>query len=182
MKKIIITIISTLAVLIISFLIFIYSGVYDISTASKHNAMTLWVINTLKDNSIERRDKDLKVPNLNDSLLIKEGFEHYAKMCVGCHAAPGVKQGETVKSFYPTPPKIYRFANKLGPKETFWIIKNGIKMTAMPAYGNSHADSVIWGITAFITKKLGNMNADEFSKWYQSLAQKENAGKNDDDD
>ena len=37
----------------------------------------------------------------------------------------------------------------------FWVIKNGIKMTAMPAWGLSHDDATIWAMVAFIFKMSG---------------------------
>ena len=34
--------------------------------------------------------------------------------------------------------------------ELFWIIKNGIKMTGMPAFGPTHQDEQIWNIVGFV--------------------------------
>jgi mono/diheme cytochrome c family protein len=38
------------------------------------------------------------------------------------------------------------------PKEAFWVIKHGIKMSAMPAWGFSHDDPTIWSMVAFVQK------------------------------
>jgi len=53
----------------------------------------------------------------------------------------------------------------MNPRETFWTIKYGLKMTGMPAYGPTHADDKIWAITAFITQKLGTMTPLEYNTW-----------------
>ena len=34
----------------------------------------------------------------------------------------------------------------------FWVIKHGVKMTGMPAWGASHDDDVIWSLVAFLNK------------------------------
>jgi mono/diheme cytochrome c family protein len=38
------------------------------------------------------------------------------------------------------------------PAEEFWIVKHGIKMTGMPAWGVTHSDAEIWNIVAFLQK------------------------------
>ena len=38
------------------------------------------------------------------------------------------------------------------PREAFWVIKHGIKMSAMPAWGGSHDDATIWSMVAFLQK------------------------------
>jgi mono/diheme cytochrome c family protein len=43
----------------------------------------------------------------------------------------------------------------------FWIVKNGIKMTGMPAFGPTHDDKTIWNIVAFVNQ-LPNMTAEQY--------------------
>ena len=52
------------------------------------------------------------------------------------------------------------------PAETFWIIKHGIKMTAMPAWGKTHDDRLIWDMVAFVRKLPGLSPAQ-----YQAITQ-----------
>ena len=171
MKKIILTVIILLAVFACGFLLYIKSGMYDISQLTPHNSFTKWVINTTKHNSIDKRMKDNNVPaNLGDSSLIIEGFTHYNEMCSGCHAAPGKEAEELAQGLYPKPPLIYKHAEESDAQEFFWIIKNGIKMTSMPAYGPTHDDQKIWAITAFVTSKLPKMSADEYKEWSKKYA------------
>ena len=151
----------TIAVLVLLFFIFLYSGFYNIGATSPHNKLTLWVISKLKDNSIEHHSKSIIVPNLNDTAMAAVGFLRYREMCVGCHGAPGVKQNEIAAGLYPKPPRLYRSIVDLTPQELFWITKNGIKMTGMPAFGPTHTDKMIWNIVAFM-KQLPKMSASEY--------------------
>ena len=176
MKKILASVVLTLIVLILGFVAYIYSGSYDISQLTPHNALTKWAIRTTTHHSIEARIKDIQVPALNDSSMIIEGFGHFQEMCVTCHAAPGKDADELVEGLYPKPPKIYKFADHLEPKETFWVIKNGIKMTSMPAFGPTHSDEKIWAITAFVTQKLAKMSPQEYQDWSQEYAGHDEAG------
>jgi len=147
--------------LIAVFFIFIFSGAYDISATKPHYRFTRWIINTLVDNSVKHHAKDIKAPNLNDTSLVRIGFSHYNEMCSGCHSTPGVEQNEVVKSFYPRPPKLVRVINEWTPSELFWMTKNGIKMSGMPAFGTTHSDKEIWAIVAFM-QKLPAMTKEQY--------------------
>ena len=47
-------------------------------------------------------------------------------------------------------------------KNVFWIIKNGIKMTGMPAFASTHDDKAIWAITAFMLNKMNSLSPEEY--------------------
>jgi|ERR1039457_4663379 cytochrome c553 len=162
---------SAIIILIIGSLVFVYSGFYNMSATSHHNKLTLWMINTMRDNSIKyhANDSSIMPPNLTDTSLIKTGFVHYSHMCVGCHGAPGIDQGEILmKGLYPRPPKLVRTAKEFTPQQLFWITKNGFKMTGMPAFGPTHSDDKIWAIVAF-TQKLPNMTNEQYKILFNEM-------------
>ena len=161
MKYLVRTVI-VLVIFLVGMLLFLYSGAYNVSAMVPHNKLTLWIINTLKDNSIERRSNDIKTPNnLNDTSLIKIGFEHYKEMCQGCHGAPGIERNEIGQGLYPKPPNLAHSAKEMPASELFWITKNGIKLTGMPAFGKTHSDDKIWALVAFM-KTLPNMTKEQY--------------------
>lgn len=45
--------------------------------------------------------------------------------------------------------------------ELYWVIKNGIKMTGMAAFGPTHSEDELWGIVAFL-KRLPNLRPEEY--------------------
>ncbi len=153
---------SVIAVFIIGYLIFIYSGIYDISALVPHDKLTLWMMNTVRDNSIEHNAKNnINTPNLSDTSLIKMGFIHYREMCVGCHSGPGIERSEIGQGLYPKAPSLARAAKDWTPQQLFWITKNGLKMTGMPAFAPTHSDEMIWAIVAF-TKKLPTLTKEQY--------------------
>jgi len=173
--KILIGALLTLVILIVGSIIFIYSGLYNVSAINKETGIMRWVLNTTSDKSVEHYAKDISVPNLTDPLMIKEGFEHYDEMCVSCHGAPGKEESELSKGLNPHAPYLARSARHMDPKELFWVTKNGIKMTGMPAWGKTHSDEKIWAMVAFM-KKLPDMNAEEYEKMgNESVPQEVNA-------
>jgi hypothetical protein len=65
----------------------------------------------------------------------------------------------------PDPPDLNDLANEREPKELFWDIKNGIKMTGMPSFGAIEVpDQEFWSIVAFV-KKLPSVSDDDFKSW-----------------
>lgn len=165
--KYILTIAGTLLALIAAGLIYIYSGTFNPAANAPHKHMTLWIINKTRSKSIRKRVKEIQVPDLSDTSILRTGFIHYNEMCVTCHGAPGIEKSEAAEGLYPRAPLIYKFASKMKPAGTFWIIKNGIKMTGMPAMSVTHSDDKIWAMTAFITEKLGNMSTEEYKEWQE---------------
>jgi cytochrome c len=166
MKKIIVTIILTIVVLIFGSYIYIVSGAYDISQLIPHNGLTKSIIGITTHNSINKRINGIIVPtNLKDTGMIVSGFKLYTGMCSNCHSAPGQKPDDMAEGLYPKPPELYKHSEEGDAQEFFWIIQNGIKMTSMPAFKPTHNDEQIWAITAFVTQKLPKMTADEYREW-----------------
>jgi mono/diheme cytochrome c family protein len=129
---------------------FIYAGWYNIGADSPHWSVTTSLIGTLRERSIERRAAEIKVPDLTNQQLILKGAGQYAAMCTQCHLAPGNSQSEIRPGLYPRPPDLSKV--RIDPRVAFWVIKHGIKMSAMPAWGTGHDDATIWSIVAFVNK------------------------------
>ena len=111
-----------------------YSGAYDVAADEPHWSITTRVLAAIRERSISVRAAPLQVPNLADPAMIALGAEHYSGMCTGCHLAPGMGDSEMRHGLYPQPPNLTQRRTR-SPAESFWIIKHGIKMSAMPALG-----------------------------------------------
>ncbi len=143
-------------VLIAALVAFAYSGVYDVAADEPHWGGTAWLIETMRERSIAARAQSVgKPPRLDDPALLATGAEHYAEMCTGCHLAPGMEDTEMRAGLYPKPPNLAAPDDTREPGETFWIIKHGLKMTGMPAWGVTHDDRKIWAMTAFVLQLPG---------------------------
>jgi ketosteroid isomerase-like protein len=135
--------------------VFVYSGIYNIGADDHHTKPVFAVMQALRNRSIQVRSDSIKVPNLEDPQLILKGAGQYAAMCTACHLRPGVENSELRKGMYPQPPNLSKV--HVDPQDAFWVIKHGIKMSAMPAWGldGSHDDQTIWSMVAFLEKLPG---------------------------
>lgn len=138
-------------IVVIAGVIFIWSGIYNVGADSPHWTVTRKLIGQVRERSIALRSADIKPPALNDPAMIKQGAEHYSHMCTACHLAPGKAETGLRRGLYPRPPNLTRFAPR--PAEAFWIIQHGLKMTAMPAWGETLNDQEIWSLVAYLQKQ-----------------------------
>ncbi len=129
---------------------FIYSGAYNVGADDHHTRPVFAMMETLRQRSIHARSKDIPVPNLSDEALILKGAGQYAAMCTDCHLKPGMNDSEIRPGLYPQPPNLSQV--RIDPQDAFWVIKHGLKMSAMPAWGMSHDDATIWSMVAFLQK------------------------------
>ena len=179
MKEYLLGSILTLSTIAVISFVFIYTGTYNLSATIPHMKTTESAIQMMKEKSIKANWKDIEVPNLNDKNLILSGYKGYDVMCVTCHSAPGKSASVIADGLYPKPPELYEgeIFEEWNDKEVFWIIKNGIKLTGMPAYGPTHSDDELWEIVAFLNQ-LPEMSEKDYKAMGAETRSKKDGHKN----
>jgi mono/diheme cytochrome c family protein len=130
----------------------LYGGLFNVAADVPHSNAVYWLLETARQRSIAMRATGIEVPgNLADPKRIVSGAGQYAEMCAECHLAPGMKRTEIARGLYPRAPELRR-GSSLTAAEQFWVIKHGIKMTGMPAWGLTHDDDILWDVVAFLRK------------------------------
>jgi mono/diheme cytochrome c family protein len=140
--------------------VFVGSGAYNIGADDHHTKVVLALIEQLRDRSIATRARDIEVPPLEDTSRIVAGAQRYATLCSSCHLAPGLMKSAVRTGLYPHPPSLAQ-EGVVDARTAFWIVKHGIKMSAMPAWGNSLDDAAIWDIVAFV-RQLPDMSPETY--------------------
>ena len=138
----------------------IYAGLYNIAADVPHTPPVYWLLETIRDRSVAARARDIVPNDLDDANRISKGAGQYAEMCSGCHLAPGMKRTEISRGLYPRAPELRRKTN-LTPAEQFWVVKHGVKMTGMPAWGVTHDDDLLWDVVAFV-RKLPELTPEQY--------------------
>ena len=130
---------------------FIWSGVYNPGADNPHWGITYAVLQSTRERAVAHHAADIAIPgNLDDAQVILKGAGQYSAMCTHCHLAPGISKSEIRPGLYPMPPNLSKV--RVDRREAFWVIKHGLKMSAMPAWGGSHDDATIWSMVAFVQK------------------------------
>ena len=158
---------SALLVVIAAGSLAIYAGVYNVAADIPHTGPVYWLLETARERSIAVRAADVVVPtDLDDPKRIASGAGQYAEMCSFCHLAPGMKRTEISRGLYPRAPELRRRSHST-PAEDFWVVKHGVKMTGMPAWGVTHSDEILWDVVAFL-RKLPELTPDQYQTLVKS--------------
>jgi mono/diheme cytochrome c family protein len=148
---------------------FLYSGVYNIGADAPHTKPVFWLLDTFRDRSVEAHANGIAPPgDLADPARIATGGRLYAQLCTSCHLAPGAARSDLSRGLYPKAPQL-AYGTDLSPAEQFWIIKHGVKLSAMPSWGRTHKDDQIWDLVAFL-KKMPDLDPDQYQAAVGSAA------------
>jgi len=161
--KILLTVLACLILAAFGALGFIYSGIYDVAALHPDNPAVAWVLRKISVQSVAARLGGIEVPpGLDRPEVIQAGGKLFRENCVVCHGGPGLQPTDVAQGLNPRPFRLFRAGRRVRMNETFWIIKNGVKMTAMPGFGETHSDAEIWALAAFVRTAPG-MSPQEFA-------------------
>ncbi len=147
---------------------FFFGGFFDVAASDPDPAFVNWSLIQVRKASIARHASDRPPAGLfDDPAMVTAGGLAYTKAgCTYCHGEPGVEPATFSEGLNP-PPDLRAVVTDLRPGEIFWVIKNGIKMSAMPSFGGNNPpmrDKNIWAIVAFL-KKLSSVSDKNFKAW-----------------
>jgi len=142
----------------------VYGGLIDVAATASEPGPLRWLLETTREQAVRRRAADIVVPTLSDPGRASAGAAAFDAMCAGCHGAPGQEPGEGRQDMNPAPPRLAEAVTGRRPQELFWVVKNGLRMTGMPAWGPTHPDRALWDIVAFL-ERLPGLSADDYREW-----------------
>lgn len=88
---------------------------------------------------------------------IAEGDTLFGVDCSACHGMTGRTPTETGQWMYPRAadlgsPAVQQYSDR----ELFWIVKNGIRLSGMPAFGKVETDEHIWDLVHYLRTLPGS--------------------------
>ncbi|BFU95384.1 MAG: putative Cytochrome c [Nitrospira sp.] len=95
--------------------------------------------------------------------VLKDARAHFADHCAICHANDGSGRTPIGKNVYPKAPDLRQTdTQSMSDGELFWAIHNGIRFTAMPAWGGDEPEKDLdsWKLVHFI-RHLPNLTPEE---------------------
>ncbi|WP_454884642.1 c-type cytochrome [Sphingomonas oryzagri] len=155
--------VASITLLVAATAAFLYLGVYNVAADAPHTRPVYALLENLRDRSIAMHARGIQPPaDLASPQRIAVGAGLYAEMCSSCHLGPGVERSELSQGLYPQAPVLAE-ARALTAGQQFWVIKHGVKLSGMPAWGKTHPDPLIWDMVAFV-RKLPGMTPDQYKK------------------
>ena len=135
-------------------LAFVGGGFVPIAANEGHWPITRALLEFAMQRSVTTQSLPVDAPPLDDPALPRKGAGHYANGCMPCHGAPGVDRPLLPRRMLPEPPPLVRklAAGNWSREELFWIVKHGIKYTAMPSWPTQNRDDEVWAMVAFLER------------------------------
>jgi mono/diheme cytochrome c family protein len=157
------TILATLGISallgVLAALAVIYSGVFNVAATVEDSPSLRWVFITTREASIKRHARDIQAPPVADTEHLANGFRLYRDACVMCHTPVGRTPTPMAKGLNPQAPTFEE--NDMTVAQLFWVAKNGIRFTGMPAWGSSRSDQDLWDAVGFVMT-LPKMSAADY--------------------
>jgi mono/diheme cytochrome c family protein len=141
---------------------FIYSGIYDISATEQHTVPVYWLIEATMRRSVHARSSQTAVPDLSSAARVRRGLHLYRVNCERCHGGPGTAPESFALGLTPAPANLTDTARRWDAADIYWVVKYGIKMTAMPAWQYRLQEQEIWDIVAFVHNELRLLSPTDY--------------------
>lgn len=162
MKRWLLRVGGVLAVFGILGLLVAVLGLVPIAASSGHFAVTEWFLQFGKRRSVARHAPSLDPRELRAPWLVTKGAAHYDLGCRPCHASPGTERTRLVLAMMPPPPRLDQ-PSHWTPGEHFYIVKNGLKFTGMPAFPSQRRDDEVKAVVAFL-EVLPGLDAERYER------------------
>jgi thiosulfate dehydrogenase len=130
-------------------------GNLPVATADKPFPMEKQIVHLPLNARIARQ---MEQPPFGTSEDVYEaGAKIYGAECASCHGTPG-HDVAYAKWMYPTAPQLWKkhsHGNVVGvsddePGETYWKVKNGIRLTGMPSFEHVLTTAQMWEVTLLV--------------------------------
>ena len=166
MRRIILTVIATLAVIgLILGAGLLYVRGHGFSAREEPTWMERIMARNARKIATPPDAKSLTNPRQQQtSEMLAEADEHFVEHCGVCHGIDG--RGDTVigRNLYPRVPDMSASdTQQLSDGELYYIISNGVRLTGMPAWGSEDKPEAIWDLVSLI-RRLPKLSPEELKR------------------
>ncbi len=136
------------------------------SAKTEPQAIEIFLARQIRHLAIPIEQRNIPNPVALSPDLLQEGLAHFADHCAGCHANDGSGQTPIGKNVYPKAPDLrLPDTQSMSDGELFWVIHNGIRFTAMPAWGEGDPaqDLDSWKLVHFL-RHLPQLTTEELDQ------------------
>jgi mono/diheme cytochrome c family protein len=136
------------------------------SAKTEPHAIEVFMARQIRHLAIPIEQRNASNPIAFSPDLLQEGLAHFADHCAVCHANDGSGKTPIGKNVYPKAPDLrLSDTQSMSDGELFWVIHNGIRFTAMPAWGEGDPaqDKDSWKLIHFI-RHLPQLTPEELDQ------------------
>jgi mono/diheme cytochrome c family protein len=132
--------------------IFLWTA-HGFSAAETPSSAERWLALSARTAALPSDARNRVNPVPNSTEIVTEARAHWADHCAVCHANDG--SGDTLlgkRTYPPAPDMRLPYTQQMTDGELFYLIQNGIRLSAMPAWagGSAHDEQDSWKLVHFI--------------------------------
>lgn len=127
------------------------SGAAPAAVADQPMPMEHKLANKALDAHIEKANVPAPPIQANDETYVA-GAKVYRDDCAGCHGLPNQPEPKLSNNFYPHAPLLFKGKGVTDdlPQESYWKVKNGIRLTGMPTFKDILDDTQMWQVALVV--------------------------------
>jgi mono/diheme cytochrome c family protein len=141
----------------------VLQNAHGFGATAKPRAVETWVARWARSAALPTGARAQANPSPNTPEVLADARAHWADHCATCHANDGSGDTFMGRHTYPPAPDMRLAATqRMTDGELFYIIQNGIRLTAMPAWGGESEHDALdsWKLVRFI-RHLPNVTDEE---------------------
>jgi mono/diheme cytochrome c family protein len=152
MRNFVLGVIVTLGVLILGGLGLALLGFLPIAANANPPQFENHIAMSAVDASVDRHaPHDAKNPILPTDQNLIDAMKLYSMNCAPCHGGLDRKPSLQQHSFYPPVPQLIRHPPDDEDWHNYYVIRNGIRYSGMPAWDTVLSSDDIWKLTTFLS-------------------------------
>ena len=144
----------TIGLLVFPAVLYLYllSGAAPVATSEPPLPLEHFLAKTALRARLRREQPhEVLVPSDENNLML--GAILYRDRCAVCHGLANQAPAAIGIAMFPEAPQLLiegRMVTDDPPGETFWKVKNGIRLSGMPSFGDSLTDRQIWQVSLML--------------------------------
>ena len=142
-------------------------GLFNVAASTAHLPEVTWFVHRVMIHSVQHRARGISAPASVAPSEVAAGYCEYRAHCQMCHGGPGVARDKWANGVNPPPPYLVDSRARWTTNQLYWIVSNGVKMTAMPAWSASMSNRQIWSVVSFV-ETAPKLSAGTYLKWGKS--------------
>lgn len=151
MGKFILGLIIGAAAVVAAGILYFVTGMAPVATAAPAIPFERYIASHSLNARVEKEaPKSAAIPPSEPNLLA--GADVYRMNCRLCHGMPNQPESPIARGMYPHPPQLFKGKGVTDdpPGETYWKVKNGIRLTGMPSFAFALNDVQMWQVSQLL--------------------------------